>query len=66
METVAPSDERAPLPAESYIERPDFPEPLGRTATGRIWRRADIEAWGKTRLPLPAGRPRKPSDSTTG
>ncbi len=44
---------------QRYTERPDFPKPLGRLATGRVWRRADIERWAKKTLPLPAGRPRK-------
>lgn len=45
--------------AQRYIDRPDFPEPLGTVAVARIWRRADIEAWGKATLPLQTGRPRK-------
>jgi predicted DNA-binding transcriptional regulator AlpA len=42
-----------------WSRRSDFPEPVARLATGPIWRRADIEAWANSRLPLPPGRPRK-------
>jgi predicted DNA-binding transcriptional regulator AlpA len=42
-----------------WSRRPDFPEPVARLATGPIWRRADIEAWACSRLPLSPGRPRK-------
>lgn len=45
--------------ASRYAERDDFPEPLDTLAVGRVWRRADIEKWGKEHLPLPTGRPRK-------
>jgi prophage regulatory protein len=46
--------------AQRYIGREDFPEPVGRLAGGRVWRRDDVEAWGRTHLPLPrSGRPRK-------
>jgi len=47
---------------QRYIARDDFPEPLGRLARGRVWKRADVEEWGHTHLPLPKpGRPRKHS-----
>jgi predicted DNA-binding transcriptional regulator AlpA len=42
---------------QRYIARDDFPEPIGRLARGRVWRREDIEKWGADR-PKP-GRPRK-------
>jgi predicted DNA-binding transcriptional regulator AlpA len=45
--------------AWNYTKRADFPEPLDRLASGPVWRRADVEAWGKANLPLPPGRPRK-------
>jgi predicted DNA-binding transcriptional regulator AlpA len=45
--------------ANKYAARPDFPEPVGQLARGRVWRRADVEAWGKANLPLPTGRPPK-------
>lgn len=44
---------------QRYAERADFPTPLGRLAGGRVWRRADVEAWAKEHLPLPTGRPPK-------
>jgi predicted DNA-binding transcriptional regulator AlpA len=47
---------------QRYMEREDFPEPLGRLAGGRVWLRADVERWAKQVLPLPEGRPRKESD----
>jgi predicted DNA-binding transcriptional regulator AlpA len=47
---------------QRYMEREDFPEPLGRLAGGRVWLRADIERWAKQVLPLPPGRPRKESN----
>jgi hypothetical protein len=46
--------------AQKYARRADFPEPLGEiAAAGRVWRRADVDAWGKETLPLRPGRPRK-------
>jgi prophage regulatory protein len=45
--------------ALKYLAREDFPEPIDRLATGRVWLRADVERWGKEHLPLPPGRPRK-------
>jgi len=42
-----------------YTQRPDFPEPLDRLASGPVWRREDVEAWAKRMLPLRTGRPRK-------
>jgi predicted DNA-binding transcriptional regulator AlpA len=46
--------------AQKYARRADFPEPLGEiAAAGRVWRRADVETWGKAKLPLRPGRPRK-------
>jgi predicted DNA-binding transcriptional regulator AlpA len=45
---------------QRYVERADFPKPLGRLAGGRVWRRADVAALAKATLPLPRpGRPRK-------
>ena len=38
-----------------------FPEPLGTTAQGRIWRKADVEEWAAHYRPQ-RGRPRKESD----
>ena len=45
-----------------YTKRADFPAPAERLARGPIWHRSDVEAWGKTHLPLPTGRPRKSPD----
>lgn len=46
--------------AARYIAHSTFPEPLGRVAAGPIWRREDVERWGREQLPLPrSGRPRK-------
>lgn len=41
-----------------YSRRADFPEPLARLSAGHIWRRDDVQAWGKAHLPLTPGRPR--------
>jgi hypothetical protein len=46
--------------AARYTTRADFPEPLARLRSGPVWKRADVERWGKATLPLPrTGRPRK-------
>jgi predicted DNA-binding transcriptional regulator AlpA len=42
--------------AWNYTRREDFPEPIDRLASGPIWRRVDVEKWGKAHLPLPPGR----------
>jgi hypothetical protein len=42
-----------------YTKRADFPDPIGRIAAGPIWRRADIERWAASTLPLQVGRPRQ-------
>jgi prophage regulatory protein len=47
--------------AVRYRERSDFPEPLARLSAGHVWRRAEVERWGRDHLPLRLGRPRKPS-----
>ena len=43
--------------AVKYSQRPDFPEPLDRLASGPVWLRADVESWGRDHLPLRTGRP---------
>jgi len=48
--------------AARYVDRDDFPEPLARLASGRVWARAAAEAWKRDHLPLPPGRPRKEED----
>lgn len=45
--------------AQRYTDREDFPAPLGRISTGRVWLRSDVEAWAKRTLPLQTGRPPK-------
>ena len=46
---------------QRYMERYDFPEPLGILPGGRrVWRRTDVEAWARETLPLSPGRPGKP------
>ncbi len=50
--------------AQRYAERTDFPLPIDTIAAGRVrvWRRVDVERWGRKHLPLPrTGRPRKSS-----
>jgi hypothetical protein len=48
--------------AARYATRTDFPEPLARLRSGPVWRRVDVERWGKKHLPLPrTGRPPKKS-----
>jgi predicted DNA-binding transcriptional regulator AlpA len=44
---------------QRYMDRGDFPEPLGRLAGGRVWLRRDVEQWAQRTLPLSIGRPRK-------
>jgi predicted DNA-binding transcriptional regulator AlpA len=45
--------------AARYVDRDDFPPPLGTLGVGRVWRRRDVERWAKRMLPLPTGRPAK-------
>jgi predicted DNA-binding transcriptional regulator AlpA len=52
--------------AARYTRRADFPEPIERLAAGPIWRRRDVEAWAKKRLPLPTGRPARASARRQG
>ena len=55
---IAKLHEVARNSAWRWSRRPDFPEPLARLASGPIWRRAEIDAWASTHLPLQPGRPR--------
>ena len=48
--------------AAKYVDLPSFPEPVDTLATGRVWRRADVEQWGRDHLPLRPGRPPKSPD----
>lgn len=41
--------------AHRLVNRDDFPEPLGSTSSGRVWRRTTVERWAK-RPPIPVGR----------
>lgn len=44
--------------ALKYAGRPDFPAPIDRLAAGPVWKRSDVERWGRThRPPLRPGRP---------
>jgi prophage regulatory protein len=45
--------------AARYVQRGDFPEPLDRLASGPVWLRTDVQAWGRDHLPLRTGRPPK-------
>jgi prophage regulatory protein len=49
--------------ARKYADRPDFPQPVAALAAGRVWKRRDVEAWGRSHLSadgrLPTGRPKK-------
>jgi predicted DNA-binding transcriptional regulator AlpA len=42
-----------------YARRADFPAPAETLASGRLWRRSEIEAWARAHLPLRPGRPRR-------
>ncbi len=33
----------------TYVDRGSFPEPVAHLASGRVWRREDIEAFGRER-----------------
>lgn len=46
-----------------YIRRPDFPLPVEQLARGSVWRRKDVQEWGRLNLPLPIGRPTRPRRS---
>lgn len=37
--------------ASEIVNRPSFPAPLDVLATGRIWDRADVEAWIRENRP---------------
>jgi hypothetical protein len=34
----------------TYVRRGAFPEPIAALASGRVWRREDVEAFGRARL----------------
>jgi len=31
----------------TYVDRGSFPEPVARLASGRVWRREDVEAFAR-------------------
>ncbi len=33
----------------TYVDRGSFPEPLARLASGRVWRREDVQAFARSR-----------------
>jgi predicted DNA-binding transcriptional regulator AlpA len=45
--------------AANYVQRSDFPAPVDRLKSGPVWRRAAVERWKETHLPLQTGRPPK-------
>ena len=45
--------------AARAVDRADFPEPFDLLATGRVWRRRDVERWAKKNPPRGRGRPPK-------
>ena len=45
--------------AARYVERVDFPAPVGTLSRGRVWIRSEVDAWGREHLPLPPGRPKR-------
>ncbi len=49
--------------AAGYVDREGFPAPVGFLSRGRIWRRADVEAWLEQNPPRGPGRPPKHSSS---
>jgi hypothetical protein len=40
----------------TYVERGAFPEPVASLASGRVWRREDVEAFGRDRTRRPRRR----------
>ena len=42
--------------AHRYVNRDDFPQPIGRAAQARVWLKQDVELWAKEMLPLKPGR----------
>lgn len=42
----------------TYVDRGVFPEPVAHLASGRVWRRADVEAFGATRRTVKKSRRR--------
>jgi predicted DNA-binding transcriptional regulator AlpA len=42
--------------ALKYAARDDFPEPIDRLASGPVWKRVDVERWGKKHPAKVTGR----------
>src|SRR4051812_3960008 len=40
----------------TYLGRGSFPEPIAALASGRVWRRRDVEAFARTRRPRASRR----------
>jgi hypothetical protein len=40
----------------TYAQRGVFPEPVASLASGRVWRREDVEAFGRQRVRRPGRR----------
>ena len=43
--------------AARLAKREDFPVPIEQLASGRVWRRRDVERWAKKHPPRGPGRP---------
>jgi hypothetical protein len=43
----------------TYVARGAFPEPVAELASGRVWRREDVEAFGRDRALRPGTRIRR-------
>jgi predicted DNA-binding transcriptional regulator AlpA len=51
--------------AHRCVNRDDFPAPIDELATGRIWKRADVERWAR-KPPVPIGRGKGRPPKTSG
>jgi predicted DNA-binding transcriptional regulator AlpA len=45
--------------AARVVDRYGFPAPVDTLSTGRVWKRSDVEAWGRENPPRSRGRPPK-------
>jgi predicted DNA-binding transcriptional regulator AlpA len=45
--------------AARSVDRDGFPAPVDVLATGRVWRRRDVEAWARKNPPRGRGRPKQ-------
>ena len=50
----------SPRTVRNWVQRPDFPKPIETLATGRIWRRREVESWAKKKRPKPGRPPKQP------